>query len=293
MRRKTEPTSGPPTELTKPGLRDLLVGMRILIIEDVGMVAMALKSLLEELGCVVVDTAARLHKAEELARHENLDGVLLDLNLGGQFAYPVADILRERDIPFIIMSGYDTGQLPPSLAGAPYMQKPFERRALAAMILTELRGHHKANAPASPLSPPQLAALAKDFQAVPIKTRGEIESAVCHGMCSFEQEYLGRGPKDVSAHLIDELLMVRLQGVLTAAEQRLVEANTVENGRDLIKQVRTLLIETARKQIDSMIQVITGVKVISMHHDISTVTGEEIVVFTLDRAPPCRVVTRA
>ena len=82
--------------------------------------------------------------------------------------------------------------------------------------------------------------------------------------------------------------MVRLRGILTAAEQRLVEARPVEHGREMLKQVRTLLIETARLQIDSMIQLITGVKVISMHHDISTVTGEQVVIFTLSAPPSCR-----
>lgn len=103
-------------------------------------------------------------------------------------------------------------------------------------------------------------------------------------MCQFEQEYLGRGPSDINAHLIGELLVVRLYGVLTAAEQHLVESCAVEQGRDLLKQVRTVLIETARLQIDSMIQITTGVQVLSMHHDISTVTGEELVVFTLSEA---------
>jgi uncharacterized protein YbcI len=120
------------------------------------------------------------------------------------------------------------------------------------------------------------------------KTLGEIETAVCQGMCRFEQEYMGRGPRDVRAHLIGDLLVVRLYGVLTAAEQNLVKASPVEQGRDLIKQVRTELIETARLQIESMIQVLAGVKVLSMHHDISTVTGEEFVVFTLNQPPSCR-----
>jgi uncharacterized protein YbcI len=107
-------------------------------------------------------------------------------------------------------------------------------------------------------------------------------------MCRFEQEYMGRGPRDVRAHLIGDLLVVRLYGVLTAAEQNLVKASPVEQGRDLIKQVRTELIETARLQIESMIQVLAGVKVLSMHHDISTVTGEEILVFCLEVAPDVR-----
>ena len=77
-----------------------------------------------------------------------------------------------------------------------------------------------------------------------MKTSGEIEAAVCEGMSRFEQEYMGRGPKDIRAHLIDDLLVVRLQGVLTAAEQHLVKTLSGEKGRDLLKQVRTHLVET-------------------------------------------------
>ena len=99
---------------------------------------------------------------------------------------------------------------------------------------------------------------------------------------------MGRGPKDIHAHLIGDLLVVRLQGVLTAAEQQLVKTLPAEKGRDLLKQVRTQLIETARPLMEAMVQEVTGVKVLSLHHDISTVTGEEVVLFTLAEAPVFR-----
>ena len=118
-----------------------------------------------------------------------------------------------------------------------------------------------------------------------MKTQGEIEAAICEGINRFEQEYMGRGPKDIHTHLLSDLLVVRLQGVLTAAEQQLVKSLPVEKGRDLLKQVRTHLIETARPLMEVMIQEITGVKVLSLHHDISTLTGEEVVVFTLAESP--------
>lgn len=121
-----------------------------------------------------------------------------------------------------------------------------------------------------------------------MNTRGEIEAAVSDGMSRFEQKYMGRGPKDIRAHLIGDLLVVRLQGVLTAAEQHLVESLPPEKGRDLLKQVRIQLIETARPVLETLVQDITGVKPISLHHDISTLTGEELVVFTLAQAPQCR-----
>ena len=114
-----------------------------------------------------------------------------------------------------------------------------------------------------------------------MRTQGEIEAAICEGITRFEQEYMGRGPKDIRAHLIGDLLVVRLQGVLTAAEQHLVRSLPAEKGRDLLKQVRTHLLETARPLLEAMVQEITGIKVVSLHHDISTVTGEEVVLFTL------------
>jgi uncharacterized protein YbcI len=121
-----------------------------------------------------------------------------------------------------------------------------------------------------------------------MKTQGEIEAAVCAGIARFEQDYMGRGPKDIHAYLIGDLLIVRLKGVLTVAEQQLVASLPAEKGRDLLKQVRIHLIETARPIMESMIHDVTGSRVVSLHHDISTVTGEEVVLFTLAESPLCR-----
>ncbi len=121
-----------------------------------------------------------------------------------------------------------------------------------------------------------------------MKSQGEIEAAICAGMTRFEQEYMGRGPKDIHAHLIGDLLVVRLEGVLTAAEQQLVKSLSAERGRSLLKEVRTQLIETARPVMEALVQEVTGAKVVSLHHDISTVTGEEVVLFTLQGAPQFR-----
>lgn len=121
-----------------------------------------------------------------------------------------------------------------------------------------------------------------------MKTQGEIEAAICEGIARFEQDYMGRGPKDIHTHLIGDLLVVRLHGVLTAAEQQLVRTLPAEKGRDLLKQVRTHLIETARPKMEAMVEEIAGVKVLSLHHDISTLTGEEVVLFTLASSPDHR-----
>jgi uncharacterized protein YbcI len=125
-----------------------------------------------------------------------------------------------------------------------------------------------------------------------MKTQGEIEAAVCEGISRLEQEYMGRGPKDVRAHLIGDLLLVRLRGVLTAAEQQLANTLPTEKGRGLLKQVRTQLTETARPALETMVQGVTGSKVVSLHHDISTVTGEEVVLFTLATPPAAREVKK-
>ena len=121
-----------------------------------------------------------------------------------------------------------------------------------------------------------------------MRTQGEIEAATCAAMSRFEEEHMGRGPKSIHAHLIGDLLVVRLEGVLTAAEQHLVKSLPAEKGRDLLKQVRSHLTETARPLMEAMVEEVTGTKVLSLHHDISTVTGEEIVIFTLADSPGFR-----
>ena len=124
------------------------------------------------------------------------------------------------------------------------------------------------------------------------RTQGEIEAAICEGVSRFEHDYMGRGPNDIRAHLLGDLLVVRLQGVLTVAEQHLAKSPSSEEGRDLLKQMRAHLIETARPVIEAMVREVTGVKVLSMHHDISTVTGEKVVLFTLAESPILRDVKK-
>jgi uncharacterized protein YbcI len=125
-----------------------------------------------------------------------------------------------------------------------------------------------------------------------MKTQGEIEAAVCSGVARFEQDYMGRGPTEVHAHLLGDLLVVRLRGVLTAAERHLVTTQPAEKGRDLLKQVRSHLLETARSRMEAMVKEITGAEVVSLHHDISTITGEEVVLFTLAETPQFRETKR-
>jgi uncharacterized protein YbcI len=114
-----------------------------------------------------------------------------------------------------------------------------------------------------------------------MKTRGEVEATICEGVSHFMQEFMGRGPKEIRTHLIGNLLLVRLQGILTPAESSLAAVQPPEKGRDMLKSVRTYMLETSRPRIAAVVQESTGLRCVSMHHDISTITGEEVFVFTL------------
>lgn len=112
-------------------------------------------------------------------------------------------------------------------------------------------------------------------------TRGEVEAKICERVAHFMQEFMGRGPKEIRAHLIGDLILVRMRGILTPAETSLAAVQPPEKGRDMLKSVRTYLLETSRARIDAFVQESTDLRCVSMHHDISTVTGEEVFVFTL------------
>ena len=116
-------------------------------------------------------------------------------------------------------------------------------------------------------------------------TQAESEAAICDGIIRFQEEYLGWRSEQIHAHFIKDLLVVRILGVLTLAERQLGKSLSPEKGRDLIKQVRKQLLELARPMLESLVHEVAGVKVLSMHHDISTVTGEEVVIFSLAGAP--------
>ena len=140
-----------------------------------------------------------------------------------------------------------------------------------------------------------------------MKSQGEIEAAVCEGVSRFQQESIGRGPKDIHCHLLGSLVVVRLQGVLTPAERRLLDprGQASEDGQDgdglagpmppegiggraLVKQVRNRVVSNGRDTLGRLVEEAVGVRLVSVHHDISTVTGEEVLVFSLAAAPACR-----
>ena len=116
-------------------------------------------------------------------------------------------------------------------------------------------------------------------------TQTESEAAICEGIVRFQEEYLGWRSEQIVAHFIKDLLVARIRGALTLAERQLGKAQSPDKGRDLIKQARKQLLELARPMLESLVHEIADVKVLSMHHDISTVTGEEVILFSLTSTP--------
>lgn len=111
------------------------------------------------------------------------------------------------------------------------------------------------------------------------RTKGQMEAQIGEALIQFEKEYMGRGPQETKAYILDDMILVRLKGVLTPAEQQLVKS---PQGTDLIKRVRSNLLEQGRELLAKAIETITGLQVISLHTDISTRTGERVIIFTLN-----------
>jgi uncharacterized protein YbcI len=116
------------------------------------------------------------------------------------------------------------------------------------------------------------------------RARDELEAALCEAITRFEHEYMGRRPEKIYVHLVDALLLVRLQGALTAAERELALASP-QTGVIPLKQIRSTLVETSRPILEALVEKVAGVQVVSLHHDLSTVTGEEVMILTLLETP--------
>lgn len=121
------------------------------------------------------------------------------------------------------------------------------------------------------------------------KTKGQIESEISDSITRFEKEHMGRGPLETKTYLIEDMILVRLKGVLTKAELSLVKSDRNIRARELIKQVRIELLENGRPLLEDVIKSITRRKVKSLHSDISTSTGEKMIIFTLDKIPEVEV----
>ncbi|MFH1883289.1 MAG: DUF2294 domain-containing protein [Planctomycetota bacterium] len=113
-------------------------------------------------------------------------------------------------------------------------------------------------------------------------SKGQIEADISEALIKFEKEYMGRGPEETKTYIIDDIIVIRLKRVLTPAEQQLAGTSDETTGRTLIKRVRTELLEKARPLLEQIIIDLTGKRVKSLHTDISTITGERVIIFTLD-----------
>ncbi len=111
-------------------------------------------------------------------------------------------------------------------------------------------------------------------------TKGQMEACISEEIIKFEKEYMGRGPEETKTYIIKDMILVRLNGVLTKAEKKLSE--NIE-GRMLVKQTRVRLLESSRELLDNAVEKITNCRVISMHTDISTKKGERIIIFILNK----------
>jgi len=118
-----------------------------------------------------------------------------------------------------------------------------------------------------------------------MKTRGQLEADIGEAIICFQKEYMGRGPDETKTYLIDDIVLVRLRGVMTPAEKQLAGAEPDAHGRALIKQMRFELLEKSRQPISRIVEDITGRKVVSLHQDMSTIVGEQVILFTLDGCP--------
>jgi uncharacterized protein YbcI len=110
------------------------------------------------------------------------------------------------------------------------------------------------------------------------QTKGQVEAAVTEAITQYERDQLGRGPKEAKSFIVENLVVSKLQGILSPAEQQLSHE---DDGVELIKRMRRRVIESCSDDLTALVEEETGVEVVSMHADISARTGERVFVFTL------------
>lgn len=117
-----------------------LGGLRVLLVEDNLLLAEVISDALATYGCVVVGPAPDVESGLQLARKAQFDGALLDINLFGDFCFPIAAVLTERKIPFLFLTGYDNSRLiPPEFRSARRLSKPIDPDALSSAISEHFR----------------------------------------------------------------------------------------------------------------------------------------------------------
>jgi uncharacterized protein YbcI len=121
-------------------------------------------------------------------------------------------------------------------------------------------------------------------------TKGQLEAKISEAVSKFEIEFMGRGPKDIRTLINKDLIIIRMSGFLSQSEKKLAESS---NGVKLIKEVRTALFESSRENLETLLQEIIDVNVISTHSDVSTMTGEKIIIFSVDEDLEARFKSRS
>lgn len=276
--------------------------LRVLVVDDNRDGADALGLLLEELDNAVHVTYGGV-QALDVATAFRPDLMLVDLMMPGMDGCTL--VTRFRQIPgfanakIVAITGQkgDEYHALAMKAGCDLvLYKPVTLTAVRMVLANMAPVTSKATAaPMRPRSPAQPATdrrlpigearRIRSERSSKTLTQAESEAAICDGIIRFQDEYLGWRSERINAHLIKDMLIVRIVGVLTLAERQLGKSASPERGRDLIKQTRKQLLELARPMLESLVHEAAGVKVRSMHHDISTITGEEVVVFSLEEAP--------
>lgn len=273
---------------------------RVLLVDDNRDGADSLGLLLEALGCKVHVTYGGA-QALQVAAAFRPDLMLVDLVMPDMDGCGLVTQLRQ--IPafartkIVALTGYKEEERKSSAMEAGFDAVLFKPPALTD-IEAVLANVGVADAAQLPRRAKERASLGAE-QRLPIDearrirnkrksgalTQAECEAAICDGIVRFQDEYLGWRSQQIHAHLIKDLLVVRVRNALTLAEQQLGNSASPETGRDLIKATRKQLLEVARSMLESLIHEILGVKVSSMHHDLSTVTGEEMIIFSLVGEP--------
>jgi len=274
--------------------------LRVLIVDDNRDGADALGLLIEELGNQVHVTYGGMN-ALEVATTFRPDLMLVDLLMPGMDGCGL--VMRIRQTPvfaqtkIVAITGKKNEQHRSSAMKAGFdavLFKPAaltEIKAVLASVTVSDRGQSPKRAKervslgAERRLPIDEARRIRNERKSRTLTQEESEAAICDGIIRFQEEFMGWRSEQIHIHFIKDLLVIRIQGVLTLAERQLGKSMSAEKGRDLIKQVRKQLLELARPMLESLFHEVTGVKVLSMHHDISTVTGEEVVIFSLVESP--------
>ena len=273
--------------------------LRVLIVDDNRDGADALGLLVEELGNKVHVTYSGT-QALEVAMVFRADLLLVDLVMPVMDGCLLAQTIRQMPIfaqtQLVAVTGYSDAEHAALAMKAGFSQllvKPVSLSAIKTVldnvsasvsIPTPKAVHSKPVRQDNGRLPISEARRLRSERASKTLTQTESESAISEGVVRFQEEYLGRSSKQIHCHFIKDMVVVRILGTMTHAELQLGKS-AGEKGRDLIKQVRRQLLELGRSMLESLVHEVVGVKVLSMHHDISTVTGEEVVLFSLAETP--------